>query len=80
MIRVNIAELKGDLSRLLARVEKGESLEVSKRNVPFARIVPLAHPIPNRTVLGRGRGSVRILGDLTEPMIPDQDWNMHGDG
>lgn len=80
MIRVNIAELKNDLSRLLARVEKGESLEISKRNVPFARIVPLAQPVPNRTVLGRDRGSVQVFGDLTEPMIPGEDWEMHGEG
>lgn len=76
MIRVNIGEFKNDLSRLLARVEAGEPLELSKRNVPFARIVPLEERAPNRTILGKGRGSVRIVGDLTEPMLPEGDWEM----
>ncbi len=74
----NIADLKNNLSRYLAEVEKGEEVEIRKRNVPFARILPLPRPRANRTSLGCGRGTARILGDLTEPMMPQGDWEMLG--
>ncbi len=72
----NIAELKNNLSKYLASVEKGEQVEIRKRNVPVARIVPVAGRKPNLTKLGCGRKSARILGDLTEPLIPEQEWEM----
>ena len=76
----NIADFKNNLSRYLAEVEKGEELEIRKRNVPFARIIPLPAPRRNRTVLGCGRGTARIVGDLTDPLIPESDWDMLGGG
>jgi prevent-host-death family protein len=41
MKRVKIAELKDQLSRYLREVERGEEVEVTDRNRPVARIVPL---------------------------------------
>jgi prevent-host-death family protein len=41
MKRVRIAELKGQLSRHLRAVERGEELEVTDRDRPIARIVPV---------------------------------------
>ncbi len=37
----NIAELKNRLSEYLSLIEKGEEVEIRKRNVPVARVVPL---------------------------------------
>jgi len=74
----NIAELKNSLSKYLAIVARGEEVEVRKRNVPVARIVPVTSRSKNRTVLGCGLGSARIIGDLTEPLIPEDDWEMLG--
>ena len=76
MKSANIAELKNHLSDYLRLVEQGEEVEVSKRNVPFARIVPLPKKLPNRTKLGALAGSVIIRGDLTEPAIDAGDWDM----
>ena len=76
MNAVNIAELKNHLSDYLRLVEKGEAVEVSKRNVPFARIVPLPQPPKNQTRLGALKGSVTVRGDLTLPAIPEDDWDM----
>ena len=72
----NIAEFKNHLSSFLAAVEAGEEVEVRKRNIPVARVVPVVNRHKNRTVLGCGRGSVVTIGDLTEPQIPESDWKM----
>ena len=78
MKSANIAELKNHLSDYLRLVENGETVEVAKRNVPFARIVPLPKTPTNRTQLGSLKGSVTVKGDLTAPAIPDGDWDMLG--
>ena len=61
----NIAELKNRLSEFLAFVEEGEEIEIRKRNVPIARVVPIAQKRPNKTRLGCAAGTVKILSDLT---------------
>jgi prevent-host-death family protein len=75
----NIAEFKNHLSSYLAAVEAGEEVEVRKRNVPVARVVPVINNRKNRTMLGCGRGSAETIGDLTEPQIPESDWEILGD-
>ena len=73
----NIAELKNNLSRFLAFVESGEAIEICKRNIPIARLIPLGpKKKKNRTRLGIGKGSVKIHTDLTEPVIPEENWEM----
>ncbi len=73
----NIAEFKNNLSKFLSLVEEGEMIEICKRNIPIAHLVPLGYKKKkNRTRLGCGRGSVRIHTDLTEPMIPEENWEM----
>ena len=73
----NIAEFKMNLSKFLSLVEKGEKIEICKRNIPFAQVIPLSpRQKKNLTKLGCGRGSVRVSGDLTEPLIPTENWEM----
>lgn len=38
-MRVNVGQAKTDLSKLLARVEAGEEVEISRNGVPIARLV-----------------------------------------
>ncbi len=78
MKSANIAELKNHLSDYLRLVENGETVEVAKRNVPFARIVPLPKAPTNKTQLGSFKGSVKVKGDLTAPAMPEDDWDMLG--
>ena len=40
MMTANISELKDHLSEFLRRVEDGDEVVITKRNVPFATIVP----------------------------------------
>ena len=81
MKTANVAEFKKHLSAFLDMVEKGETIEVCRRNLPIARVVAIEKPRANGTVLGCGEGSVRFRGDVTEPLIPNEDWEMlHGEG
>lgn len=76
MARANIGELRSNLRDLLARVAAGEEIEIRKRNVPIARIVPLPAETPNQTRLGCGEGSVIVKTDLTAPVWSQDDWDM----
>ena len=76
MTTANIAEIKSHFSRYLSLVEKGESVQVCKRNVAIAQIVPLNTKKKNKTKLDCGRGTVVVHGDLTEPAMDTADWNM----
>ncbi len=75
---VNVADFKNKLGEYLALVERGKEIIVCRRNVPVARFEGLK-PKPkhtNRTKFGSMKGTVKILGDLTEPLIPEEDWEM----
>lgn len=76
MKSANIAELRDHLTRYLAEVEQGASVEIRRRNVPIARLVPLTESPAQRTRLGCGRGTATVLGDLTEALIDNDDWHM----
>jgi antitoxin (DNA-binding transcriptional repressor) of toxin-antitoxin stability system len=75
---VNVAELKDRLAEYLARVEKGAEVIVCRRNVPVARFERIPRPGKpgNRSQLGSMKGTVRVLGDLTEPLVPEEDWEL----
>ena len=74
---VNVAEFKDKLTEYLAKAEAGEQIVVCRRNVPVVRLQRIARTIrPNRSTLGSMRGTVQVLGDLTEPFIPENEWEM----
>jgi prevent-host-death family protein len=75
MTRTNIAQFKSQLCEFLGRVEGGESVEICRRNRPIARVTPIVAPHENRTVLGCGKGTVVVHGDLTGPVLDD--WEMN---
>jgi antitoxin (DNA-binding transcriptional repressor) of toxin-antitoxin stability system len=78
MKTANIGELKDNLSKIMGLVERGEKVEIRKRNIPIALLIPVGiGKIVNRTKLGCGLGTVQTLGDLTEPLIPEERWDMH---
>ncbi len=60
---INVHEAKTHLSRLLARVEAGEELVISRAGRPVARLVPYVEQrAPRRP--GRWAGRVRIADDF----------------
>ena len=72
MKTANIGELKDNFSKFIGFVEQGEVVEICKRNVPIALLVPHnSKKTGNDTKLGCGKGTVQIKGDLTQPLIPE---------
>ena len=70
MKTVNIQAAKTHLSRLVEDAAAGEEVIIAKHGKPVARIVPLA-TVPQKRVLGRLAGKVRIPDDFDDP-LPDE--------
>lgn len=59
----NVHETKTQLSKLLSRVEKGETLVIAKANRPVAKLVPLPQP----RKWGTAKGQIWIAPDCFDP-------------
>jgi prevent-host-death family protein len=70
MKSVNVHEAKTHFSKLLARVEKGQEVLISRAGKPVARLVPheVSRPIP---VFGSDRGKVVVPDDFDAPLPDD---------
>jgi prevent-host-death family protein len=67
---VNVHEAKTQLSRLLARVERGEEVVIARAGRPVARLLPFESASRGRT-LGADRGLVTIADDFDAPLPDD---------
>ena len=74
MKSVNIAELKNRLSLYLKEVKAGEEILVRDRNLPIARIVPLAHSKDQDTELVALAAEGKL--HLGEGEIEEDFWNL----
>jgi prevent-host-death family protein len=67
-MRVNVGQAKTDLSKLLARAEAGEDVEIARNGVPVARLVRLDRsPRPGERFLGAHgalAGQIQIADDF----------------
>ena len=70
MIKVNIAQARADLSHYLARVERGETVTLCRRNVPIAEIRPLRATPGGERPIGIDRG-MKVPASFFEP-LPDE--------
>lgn len=55
MIEVGVRELKNSLSRYLRRIREGETVVVTDRGEPIARIIPVGVPDGIAGLLAQGR-------------------------
>lgn len=62
-MRVNVGLAKTELSKLLARVEAGEEIEIARNGVPVARLVRIAAPAGLGPAFLAARGS--LAGQIT---------------
>jgi prevent-host-death family protein len=69
MKQVKIAELKNQLSAHLRSVERGAEIEITDRNRPIARLVPI--PAPGAVQL---RPPLRRTGALRTKRYPPAGW------
>jgi prevent-host-death family protein len=76
MRSINASEFKAKCLAILDEVEEtGEPVTILKRGRPVARLlpsVPTEGAYPQLALLG----SVRILGDIIEPVLPEEDWEV----
>jgi len=63
---MNVHEAKTHFSRLLARVEKGESIVISRAGRPVARLVPVEST--EKRVGGQDFGLIVISPDFDDPI------------
>jgi prevent-host-death family protein len=70
---VNVHQAKTHLSRLIDEAHAGETIVLAKAGKPWARLMPLAPPAPQR-VPGRLRrqGPLSQPDVLLEPMDPNE--------
>lgn len=72
MERVGVAELKDNLSRYLRAAEGGAEVEVTDRDRPIARIVPIQTTADARVVIRRAR---RPFSDIRARTYPAGGWS-----
>jgi prevent-host-death family protein len=77
---VNVHQAKTHLSRLIDDAHAGETILLAKAGKPWARLMPLAPPPPQR-IPGRlrGNGPLSRPNALLEPMEPAE-LALWGDG
>jgi prevent-host-death family protein len=73
MRMVNVHHAKTHLSRLIDEAHAGETIVLAKAGKPWARLMPLASPVPER-IPGRlrSRGPLSQPNMLLEPMEPSE--------
>jgi prevent-host-death family protein len=65
---VGVHEAKTQLSRLLAQVEQGDEIWITRRGHVVARLVP---PVPRKRAFGRDEGLFTVPEDFDAP-LPDE--------
>ena len=64
---ISISEAKTQLSKLVARAERGEEVTIRRGNKPVARIVAIDPPPSNdRSPIGALKGQIWIRDDFDE--------------
>ncbi|WP_250395027.1 type II toxin-antitoxin system prevent-host-death family antitoxin [Synechococcus sp. MU1655] len=75
---VNVHQAKTHLSRLMDEARAGETIVLAKAGRPWARLMPLEPPLPQR-IPGRlsALGPLLHPEALLEPLTPDElaDWD-----
>ncbi len=66
MTTVNIHEAKTQLSRLVARVARGESFIIAKAGKPLARVIPIAAKESPEDRLGFMKGEMAVPKDFDQ--------------
>ncbi len=75
MQEVAISEFKAKCLALLEQVRKTKKpLRVTRFGKPVAEVLPPAPASDNAEWIGSMKGSMEILGDITSPVMAEDDW------
>jgi prevent-host-death family protein len=69
MKTATVRDLRNEFARISKWLEKGETVTLTKRGKPFARVVPEPKP---KCFLGCGKGTAKLAPDFDEPL--DLEW------
>jgi len=67
----SIHAAKTQLSRLIARTERGEEVVIARGRRPVAKLVPLGH-VPPRREFGAMRGRARVTASFFDALPEDE--------
>ena len=73
-MELSVAEAKDQFSKCLSRAQAGETVIVRKHGKAVAQITGIPEKPKNKIKFGSGRGTVKVLCDLTEPAFAPDDW------
>jgi antitoxin (DNA-binding transcriptional repressor) of toxin-antitoxin stability system len=77
-MQVKIAEFEANPAHYLSEVEKGNEIVVVRGDVPVAEVKRIGStPKKERVKAGFMKGTMKILGPVDEPLIPEEYWEMY---
>ena len=79
MIRLYIHEAKTHLPRYLAKLRRGETILLCKRNIPIAEIRPLPPHRKAKRPIGLAKGKLKVPPDFFKPLPPEFINAFHGE-
>ncbi len=71
MKTVGLAEAKATLSALIDRVERGETVTITRHNQPVAEIRPVKTPAKGLRPWGLYKGQFTVPDDFDDPLPDD---------
>ena len=71
MIKLNVHEVKTNLSKYLDLLAKGEKILLCRRNVPIAEIRPLPAKTGSERPIGLAKGRFEVPESFFEPLPDD---------
>ena len=76
-ITINISEAKTNFSKYASLVQKGNTVILAKRNIPFAQILPIDDKSEDivkkrKKLIGSLQGKVAIIGNINEPLTHEE--------
>jgi prevent-host-death family protein len=82
MKKVGIFEAKTHFSALIDSVMHGETVVVTKKGLPVARLVPMEEPRPRKFGVARKlfeSGAIVVADNFDAPLPPDMLKKLHGE-
>lgn len=74
---MSVSEFKATCLAVLQRVKRtGQPMRVTRFGEPVAEIVPPSLPERGGSWLGALADSGRIAGDIVEPVVPEDEWEV----
>jgi prevent-host-death family protein len=76
-MEINAADFRANCFKILDEVKlTHREVVITKRGEPIAKLVHIGQPKETDPLLGAMEGLVETIGDLTEPVIDNEAWEL----